>query len=367
MSMFIRTIKSVNSKKDYIINIKVCNLYQFCRRYLCSRNGIEKKKTYLEQWLGNDMQGERYLEIVERNILSKSKRIQDPRERTSNYNILDHHIPSISFDWREPVEKILQNIRVKGRLNGNGFLDMKFTQESLQSDQINDIILNLKLSGFNTIAAINVPTDLRATIQSAGLPVVDLSPNTTSNGTSAKVAHSLTAKSLAAAAEGPVLAAAVAQVAPIPVPGTAVATATPSASALNIGPKSALVHFGTVRSGQHIYAQGRSLVVVGSVHRGGEVLADGDVHVYGRLMGRAVAGIKGEEQACVYATHFDPSLVGVGDSFLLPGDCEAMALLLGKALSVARAPEGKQARDGCLWVRGDQAGEKEQFVVTILS
>ena len=54
---------------------------------------------------------------------------------------------------------------------------------------------------------------------------------------------------------------------------------------------SSQVHIGAVRSGQQIYAQGRSLVVIGNVNSGAEVMADGDVYVFGRLMGRAVAGI----------------------------------------------------------------------------
>ena len=40
-----------------------------------------------------------------------------------------------------------------------------------------------------------------------------------------------------------------------------------------------LVHYGAVRSGQQLYAEGGSLVVVGSVNEGGEVMADGDIHV----------------------------------------------------------------------------------------
>ena len=47
--------------------------------------------------------------------------------------------------------------------------------------------------------------------------------------------------------------------------------------------RSSMVFHGTVRSGQQIYADGRSLVIVGSVNNGAEVLADGDIHVYGSL------------------------------------------------------------------------------------
>lgn len=58
---------------------------------------------------------------------------------------------------------------------------------------------------------------------------------------------------------------------------------------------------GTVRSGQQVYAEGRSLVVLGGVNEGAEIMADGDIHVYGRLQGRAVAGLSGDRSAKVLA------------------------------------------------------------------
>lgn len=66
-----------------------------------------------------------------------------------------------------------------------------------------------------------------------------------------------------------------------------------------------------VRAGQRIWAQGSDLVVVGTVNRGAEVIADGHVHVYGRLLGRAIAGGQAEAGARVFATHFDPELVAI--------------------------------------------------------
>lgn len=56
---------------------------------------------------------------------------------------------------------------------------------------------------------------------------------------------------------------------------------------------------GTVRSGQQVYAEGKSLVILGGVNEGAEVMADGDIHVYGRLQGRAVAGLSGDRSAKV--------------------------------------------------------------------
>ncbi|CAM9339577.1 unnamed protein product, partial [Ectocarpus sp. 12 AP-2014] len=76
-----------------------------------------------------------------------------------------------------------------------------------------------------------------------------------------------------------------------------------------------MVFKGSVRSGQQVFAEGTSLVVLGAVSSGGEVMADGDIHVYGTLRGRALAGLSGNKSAKIFATRFDAELVGVGESF----------------------------------------------------
>ena len=96
-----------------------------------------------------------------------------------------------------------------------------------------------------------------------------------------------------------------------------------SATTPNLGAPRAKVHYGTVRSGQQVYAEKASLIIIGGVNDGGEVLADGDIHVYGPLKGRAVAGLGGGADganACVFARSFGPSLVGVNEVFIAPDD-----------------------------------------------
>lgn len=66
-----------------------------------------------------------------------------------------------------------------------------------------------------------------------------------------------------------------------------------------------------VRAGTRIWAQGSDLIVVGTVNPGAEVIADGHIHVYGRLLGRAIAGGQSNGEARVFATHFDPELVSI--------------------------------------------------------
>lgn len=66
-----------------------------------------------------------------------------------------------------------------------------------------------------------------------------------------------------------------------------------------------------VRSGQQIYAEGADLVVLSAVSPGAEVIADGCVHVYGPLRGRALAGASGDDSARVFARRFEAELVAV--------------------------------------------------------
>lgn len=66
-----------------------------------------------------------------------------------------------------------------------------------------------------------------------------------------------------------------------------------------------------VRSGQQIYAEGADLVVISAVSVGAEVIADGCVHAYGPLRGRAIAGARGDESARVFCRKFEAELVAV--------------------------------------------------------
>ena len=76
----------------------------------------------------------------------------------------------------------------------------------------------------------------------------------------------------------------------------------------------------TVRSGQVIYADGRDLIVVASVNSGAQVMADGNVHVYGALKGRAVAGAHGQRDVQVFCLALEAELVGVDTGYLLSDD-----------------------------------------------
>jgi septum site-determining protein MinC len=77
----------------------------------------------------------------------------------------------------------------------------------------------------------------------------------------------------------------------------------------------ALIQHQTVRSGQRIYARGRDLVVTAGIGAGAEVMADGCVHIYGSLRGRAMAGARGELTARVFCQEFHAELVSIAGVF----------------------------------------------------
>ncbi len=70
-----------------------------------------------------------------------------------------------------------------------------------------------------------------------------------------------------------------------------------------------------VRSGQQVYARGGDLVVIAAVSPGAELLADGHIHVYGALSGRALAGAQGDTSARIICRSFHAALVSVAGTF----------------------------------------------------
>ena len=86
----------------------------------------------------------------------------------------------------------------------------------------------------------------------------------------------------------------------------------PAASApADLPAPGALVIDKPLRSGQQVYARGRDLVLRAMVNPGAEVIADGHIHVYAPLRGRAIAGARGWTEACIFARAMQPELVSV--------------------------------------------------------
>ena len=91
------------------------------------------------------------------------------------------------------------------------------------------------------------------------------------------------------------------------------ATATPEPTVPTSPPPmpGALVIDKPLRSGQQVYARGRDLVVMAMVNPGAEVIADGHIHVYAPLRGKAIAGARGNADARIFALSMAPELISI--------------------------------------------------------
>jgi septum site-determining protein MinC len=76
-----------------------------------------------------------------------------------------------------------------------------------------------------------------------------------------------------------------------------------------------LIHVSPVRSGQQVYAQNRDLTVCATVGAGAECIADGSIHIYGALRGRALAGASGLASARIFCREFNAELVAIAGTY----------------------------------------------------
>ncbi|UJJ57809.1 septum site-determining protein MinC [Rhodanobacter denitrificans] len=109
------------------------------------------------------------------------------------------------------------------------------------------------------------------------------------------------------------------------------------------GTVGAQYHAGSVRSGQQVYARERDLIITGAVANGAEVIADGHIHIYGSLRGRAMAGAQGDAKARIFVSDFRAELVAIAGQYRvfeqIPGDLEGQSVqcwLEGDKLLIAR-------------------------------
>jgi septum site-determining protein MinC len=81
-----------------------------------------------------------------------------------------------------------------------------------------------------------------------------------------------------------------------------------------------LVQKTPVRSGQQLYAENRDLTVLSTVGAGAEVIADGSIHIYGTLRGRALAGAQGNTDARIFCREFHAELVAIAGHYKVLDD-----------------------------------------------
>jgi septum site-determining protein MinC len=85
----------------------------------------------------------------------------------------------------------------------------------------------------------------------------------------------------------------------------------PARSVLPSMPTGALVIDKPLRCGQQVYARGRDLIVMAMVNAGAEIIADGHIHVYAPLRGKAIAGAQGNTDARIFAMSLDSEMVAI--------------------------------------------------------
>ena len=98
---------------------------------------------------------------------------------------------------------------------------------------------------------------------------------------------------------------------PVPEPAAAASPAPAQAQAQ----ATTLVIDRPLRSGQRVYARGGDLVVLAVVSHGAEVIADGSIHVYAPLRGRAIAGARGDAGARIFSTCLEPQLISIAGTW----------------------------------------------------
>ncbi|MBT2750645.1 septum site-determining protein MinC, partial [Lysobacter sp. ISL-50] len=118
--------------------------------------------------------------------------------------------------------------------------------------------------------------------------------------------------------------------APAAEPARAARAAAPAATAAasSVG----MIQSTPVRSGQQIYADNRDLTVLTTVGAGAEVIADGSVHIYGPLRGRALAGAQGNTKARIFCREFHAELVAIAGHYKVLEDIPKE--LRGKAVQI---------------------------------
>lgn len=103
--------------------------------------------------------------------------------------------------------------------------------------------------------------------------------------------------------------------APVAVPAAPPVTLTEIIREVPVAGPGTMIVDRPLRSGQQVYAKGCDLVVLAAVNVGAEVIADGNIHVYGPLRGRAIAGARGNADARIFATCMEPQLISIAGTY----------------------------------------------------
>lgn len=180
----------------------------------------------------------------------------------------------------------------------------------------------LRDSGLHAAATLGLPAELAAAAEQAGLPAI-----------------SAAALSRPARAKAP-------EPEPAPAPPPPVAAApvqkTPPPPAPQAAPHTVTLDK-PLRSGQRFYAKDSDLIVTAMVSAGAEVIADGNIHVYAPLRGRALAGASGDKTARIFTTSLEAELVSVAGLYRT-FEAGVPAELARQPATVSLVEDGGEAR-----------------------
>ena len=158
-----------------------------------------------------------------------------------------------------------------------------------------ELIALFKQHRLNPVAVRNAPAALEDAIRAHGLSI---------DGVEQSKPFELTPPPSPVAEPAPVAT-------PAPAPAAAPVQAPAAAAAPAAVPLPTMIVDMPVRSGQRIYARGSDLVVTATVNPGAEVIADGSIHVYAPLRGRALAGASGQSDARIFSLAMEAELVSI--------------------------------------------------------
>jgi septum site-determining protein MinC len=194
-------------------------------------------------------------------------------------------------------------------------LDLQPVEATLAPAALPSLFALLRELAFVPLGVCNGTPDQRAASLEAGLALLQSPSRTKPGATTREAAEPRDVSPPPRAAEVP------REVTPALAP--AVPASEPSQADPRPPKKAAKVVSQPVRSGQRIYARGSDLVVVGAVNAGAEVIADGNVHVYGALRGRALAGAGGDGEARIFCQSLEAELVSIAGTYRVIEDVPA--------------------------------------------
>lgn len=198
-----------------------------------------------------------------------------------------------SNDLDELAARLDQQVNQGGGLLRELPVVLDLNVQIIDVDGLLDLLRKQHLA---VLGAYRTAASMEAAVRRAGLPVV-------LDRTSARNAPAPAAAAAPAPAPAPAEPAAEAPAAPAQAP--AVATRLISTP---------------VRSGQRVYARNSDLIVTAQVSAGAEVIADGCVHIYGSLRGRAVAGAQGDESARIFCRDLQAELLAIAGRYKVADD-----------------------------------------------